>query len=427
MAVYYDPNSPMARRRLSFFTVSLFLLILFLTLFCYLQMDVKTPRKSPKKYYQGVVPLLNKNPSHRNLNDHRLPDRDSRDITYKEQEVNTITTTLHRSNKIVTVIKQSSTSLYNNTLTRYGATLKFNPFKSCPRHSIMTSNKKRMFIQKTSNCPQVFIIGAKKGGTTSLYQYISKHPDFRGIRLNETKWIGETFYFAQKFTKISLNSYLKQFPKGKMSGDASVDNLVHCMAPVRILKTCGGQVKIIILLRNPIQRYISNFMMRIGRDSYPHYTNYTSIQEQTKKEIKILEKALKKKSLSFPTKSSDWYTLRCLFECCQSMFYEGLYYVLVMNWLCNFPKENILFINSEEMFNNPVLILQQVLNFLGLKPLGSSALQEITSKVYNQGLKPFLPQHYLSPEDRRTLLSLYGPFNDAILKLLDWRQLDWSV
>ena len=383
----------MARRRLALITFSLFLFIVILTLYSYNIEDddvIKNGRQL-KKYYQQRRPTISTSTS--------CPD--SGHCNFK-------------------LFRQY-------TLTKLGADLKFDPFNSCPKYSLMTSNIKDTIKGKTKRCPKVFIVGAKKGGTTSLYQYLSKHPDFKGINLNTTKWMGETHYFAQKFTTIPLNAYLKQFSTHKMSGDASVDNLLHCKAPLRIWKTCGtSYVKIIILLRHPIQRYVSNFMMRVAKRGYTTYLNVSSINEAVTEDVISFVKRLKKFKTVYPTASTQWHSLRCLFECCSNMIYEGLYYVFVMNWLCNFPKENMLFINSEELFYNPIQVLQQVLNFVGLKPLDTETLGEITSHIYNQGLKPYLPQHHLNPKSRQILLDYYSIFDDALLKLLDWNELDWS-
>ncbi len=136
----------------------------------------------------------------------------------------------------------------------------------------------------------------------------------------------------------------------------SVDNLPFCKSPERILETCGFKTKIVMLLRHPIQRYISNFMMRIRPGpSYNDYNYSVSIIEKTTKDFSTLKDKLREKGMDFPKHKSEWLNYRCLFSdlCCESMIYEGMYYVFVMNWLCNFPKENIMILNSDEMFHNP--------------------------------------------------------------------------
>ncbi len=312
-------------------------------------------------------------------------------------------------------------------LTRYGANLQFDPYDRCPQDSLMRAEGWKHLKPRTRLCPEVFIVGAKKGGTTSLIQYLSKHPDFKGIRLNEVKWIGETFYFAQKYTSMPLSQYVRLFPKNKMSGDASVDNLVFCNSPERIFKTCGYKTKIIILLRHPIKRYISNFMMRVERPAYTMFNTSTStISETTHREHHILKNAIDHKGMDLPQNKSDWIKYRCLFSCCTSMIYEGMYYVFVMNWLCNFPKENIMILNSDEMFTYTGDIYKEVLTFLGLKPLAETEIQRITSMVHNKSPKPNQPQYQLKEDDMHLLNSIYKSFNEGLLELLNWSSVDWS-
>ena len=47
-------------------------------------------------------------------------------------------------------------------------------------------------MPKHQDCLTLFIVGARKGGTTSLYSYVAKHPDFDGILLNRGPMSGET-------------------------------------------------------------------------------------------------------------------------------------------------------------------------------------------------------------------------------------------
>ena len=148
-------------------------------------------------------------------------------------------------------------SLYKVRLTRLGSELSFD-YSTCPADSLARNGTLRNYSEKKSHrCPKLFIVGAKKGGTTSLYNYTAHHPDFQGIRLtNVTRWFGETQYFSRFWDKVPLTEYLSQFPRDKMSGDASVEHLVHCKVPSRIFTTCGPDVKVVVLLRDPIERCV---------------------------------------------------------------------------------------------------------------------------------------------------------------------------
>lgn len=103
--------------------------------------------------------------------------------------------------------------------------------------------------------PSVFIIGARKGGTTSLYHYLSAHPSFKPARSKEIHFL------SSRFSK-GTNWYARHFPvsedcqaSGFVTGEASVSYLSSCEAPQRLSAFCdalGIKPKIVVLLRNPV-------------------------------------------------------------------------------------------------------------------------------------------------------------------------------
>ena len=108
------------------------------------------------------------------------------------------------------------------------------------------------------------------------------------------------------------------------------------------------------------------------------------------------------------------------------MIFEGLYYIHLSNWLCNFPAENILLINSEEMYQNTSTIMKQVFHFLGLEPMPENELNQIGTHVYNKGNYGNIPDHQqLSMSDKQLLQNTFEPYNKALLKLLQWKKTDW--
>ena len=300
-------------------------------------------------------------------------------------------------------------------LTRLGSSLAFDT-TSCPKDSMLLTSKLRNSKPQHNDCPTLFIVGARKGGTTSLYNYISKHPDFEGIFLNKRPGIGETFYFASsRYLKWSWEEYVELFPSREvMSGDASVGNLVQCQVPERIFTACGKQAKVVMLLRDPVVRFVSNVLFR-----------HAKLSETTNKELEQIYSKKRFQSLMTDMDEAlvakNWSSLLCLFSQSANIVYEGLYYVHLLNWLCNFPPENILIVNSEEFFSEPSDILDQVIQFLRLKTLDWSEYDMITNQVYNKGKYEHKSEaESLTSDDKEKLLNVYGPFNEALLRLLDW-------
>lgn len=337
-------------------------------------------------------------------------------------ESNWSTISSHSYAEIATQVPHIDPS-YHTTRVRLGSELNFN-YSRCPAGAYMR-HRRQDFAPKHSNCPTLFLVGARKAGTSSLYHYLSNHPDFEGTRLDAGPKVGETFYFTSHFDKNTWDQYTSLFPSGGvMTGDASVGNLVHKLAPRRIYDSCGKQARVVMLFRDPVTRLESNFLMRARLNS-ARLSNGTSISTIVKLELDRFFQAVLKKTTNVKNLAGEWSRLVGLFDPAISMVYEGLYYTHLLNWLCNFPAENILIVNSEEFFHSPSKILDIVVQFLGLRRLDGETYDWITSAVYNRG-KYSVP-HYqrLSHTDKVTLLGVYRPFNKVLLELLGWSDSIW--
>lgn len=328
---------------------------------------------------------------------------------------------------IAASVPQLDPSYRTRTLTRLGSDLGFDVAANCPSNSVMALSHAN-FTPLHLNCPTLFIVGARKGGTSSLYHYLSKHPDFEGTRLDQGPKVGETFYFSSHYNPESWKRYLSLFPSGgMMTGDASIGNLVHCEVPKRLFESCGKQAKVVMLLRNPINRFVSNFLMR-ARLNVMRIKNTTSISTVLKLQLDTFFHKALGRHIDVTNFAKEWAKLRCLFEPAMNMVFEGIYYVHLLNWLCNFPPENILIVNSEEFYKKPSIILDQVIQFLGLRRLDTETYDWITAHIYNKGSKNIPAQQRISEMDRKKLLGVYRQFNTALLELLDWKdaQLQWN-
>ena len=88
------------------------------------------------------------------------------------------------------------------------------------------------------------IIGAQRSGTTSLYNYLIKHPKI----LSATK---KEIHFFDRYFKKGFNWYESHFlpkKKGYLRGEATPYYLYHPLSSERIFKVFPD-VKLIIILR----------------------------------------------------------------------------------------------------------------------------------------------------------------------------------
>ncbi len=320
------------------------------------------------------------------------------------------------------LVKHSKHSYGRESLTRLATTLDFDRH-TCPT-SYLTGTPVGFNIkpEHSDECPTVFIVGARKGGTTSLYQYLSKHPDFTGINLDQGPKAGETMFFQRN--RWNWSAYRSLFPTdGTMSGDSSVGNLVKCEAPRRIFTACGRKAKVVMLLRNPTNRFVSNYLMRARLGTQTINSSNEAIHD----EIEAFSREVMEADVSIHDYTKCWDRLSCLYAPAKNMVFEGLYYTHVMNWLCNFPLDNVLIANSEEFFENPTQILREVFDFVGLKRLDEAMLNSIASAVYNEGSYNVSVSLKISNLDRERLAELYKGYNEPLLELLNWKgKVNWN-
>jgi len=119
--------------------------------------------------------------------------------------------------------------------------------------------------------PDFLCIGAQKAGTTWLHANLAKHPD---IFLPKFK---ELHYFNSGYRKYSLKQYSKIFlPKGNMlGGDMTPAYSALQEKEVAYIHQLMPDSKIILLLRNPIERAWSAAKMHLTVLQDNKYENVT--------------------------------------------------------------------------------------------------------------------------------------------------------
>ncbi|HKK09274.1 MAG TPA: sulfotransferase domain-containing protein [Bacteroidales bacterium] len=105
--------------------------------------------------------------------------------------------------------------------------------------------------------PDFLIIGAQKAATTSLFYYITQHPDVEPPLKKEIRYFDLKYHLGSVWYRshFPLKSKLKG---AKITGEKSTDYVFHPKAPQRI-KESGIQPKLILLLRDPARRAISQY------------------------------------------------------------------------------------------------------------------------------------------------------------------------
>lgn len=106
--------------------------------------------------------------------------------------------------------------------------------------------------------------GVYKGGTTSLYTYLSVHPE---ICCSSKK---ETEYFEINQTDLSeYLDYFKHCQKSKHLLEASPGYLYGGSAVAKRIQSMIDQPKIIFILRDPVERFVSDYRHLIKTMNLP--------------------------------------------------------------------------------------------------------------------------------------------------------------
>ncbi len=139
--------------------------------------------------------------------------------------------------------------------------------------------------QKSEIWPNFFIVGAAKAGTTSLYAYLRQHPEiFMPEEVKETHYFAQVRpSHAQRFASPVFISdradYLRLFRKARgypAIGEACPSYLWSEAAPARIHAAAPG-ARIIITLRDPIERAYSHYLMDY-REGMQHLPFFEALQ-----------------------------------------------------------------------------------------------------------------------------------------------------
>ena len=213
--------------------------------------------------------------------------------------------------------------------------------------------------------PNFLVIGAPKCGTTSLYYYLKQHPD---IFLPVQK---ELHYFSYKSLSqnsngpgdevvlrglcASQNEYYKHYDEVKLEkaiGDISPSYLYYGMHEE--IKKELGAVKIVVMLRNPIDKAFSQYMHMV-RDQREILPFFDALMEETKRA------------------DMNWSDIWRYAE-------SSLYSNKLKSFIRCFGRQNVHIVIFDDLISDPRGVTFDVLEFLGLE----TSVEINTDKSYNR-------------------------------------------
>ena len=146
---------------------------------------------------------------------------------------------------------------------------------------------------QSHNKPIFLLVGAAKSGTTSLFNYLTQHSDIYIPEVKECRFfsqlpknfngLGAEFFPNSGITDERV--YFKLFceHEDKVCGDMSNDYLYYYEKSIKnIKKYLGNEIKIVIVLRNPVDRAYSNYMHHI-RDGWENISFEQALDDENRR------------------------------------------------------------------------------------------------------------------------------------------------
>ncbi len=247
----------------------------------------------------------------------------------------------------------------------------------------------------TNPMPDFVIIGAQKGGTTFLYHLLIQHP------LVKPAVRKEVHFFDRHFEK-GIEWYRQSFPDPKwkggrkiITGEASPSYLIHPLVAERMAETVP-QARLIVILRNPVDRAFSHYQMQVKRGQEPRAFEEVVEAELTRLRAEGNETAEGTSHDGFEQQMKLLYLSR------------GVYVDQLLRWRKFFSTEQMLVLSSEGLFERPVETLKVVLDFLDL-PGWEPEASELRKKRHKGDY-----EQEMDPSTRRRLEEFFEPHNGRL-------------
>jgi hypothetical protein len=261
--------------------------------------------------------------------------------------------------------------------------------------------------------PGFVIIGAKRGGTTSLYNYVLEHPSIQPLFPGRQHTKGVHYYDSQYAR--GLRWYRSHFPlqvggrqlarpgiQPAISGDASPYYLFHPLAAERLARDFPD-VRIVIFLRDPVERAYSHFKERI------HHHGETLSFEAALDAEQVRLRGEAERIAAEPGYHSVEHENH-------SYLAQGRYLDMLPRWFGLFPRAQFHIAASENFYGDPERHVNEVWAFLGLAP------GKLRSRIRHN----YLPAPDIQPETRRRLQEALADHNRGLEELLG-RSLPWPA
>ena len=302
--------------------------------------------------------------------------------------------------------------------------------------------------------PKIHLIGFPKSGSTQLYEMLVKHRNIvPGLRKEVHWWTKYPFNARFPHNLLAVLKYLMYFASASkfisthpqvltIDGSQStvwdtrkLDN--PCIMPY-LVSSVVPNAKYVVIMREPAERLYSDFLyLSRLRLNHTAHTGTVMNKSQLLTDIpKIFHQTVLLQLKKFHT-CLGMYPL----EVCAEVVLSGtnvtgtvqvlrlgisLYYVHIAKWLRFVPRQQMLFLRTEDLEKCPYSLLQRVWRFLEVPIQSPYELADVLFGHANSNKNTWTKGIEMLPETRTILREFFQPFNKQLAKALGDRKFLWD-
>ena len=326
--------------------------------------------------------------------------------------------------------------------------------------------------------PGVYFIGFPKSGTSQLFDMMVKHPEIVGSGVGKEPhwWTMVNHTLSYPDSTVDVMRYLQYFQSptryiegghpGALTIDASQTTVYDtkvlqnfCFLP-QLFANMAPSAKYIVMMREPAERLYSDFKFfytvawsGYGFNGVPKevVANFTDIfHERVVRIVDEMRQCLKADSLdvcSHRITICESFMGAKVTDCPGELRFEkyvrdfvdrtkgveqkiprshiripvSLYHIHIRRWLREIPREQFLFLRTDELVDNPLQLLREVWRFLEGKELSE---EEVGKALHGHKLR-IGNRTPMKAETRENLRQFFQPHNNALAKLLSDDRFKW--
>ena len=304
--------------------------------------------------------------------------------------------------------------------------------------------------------PNFFIAGFPKSGTTSLDEALRHHTQIAYPKKKEPHWWTRIPLqdLDQNHLQLVVFKYLLRYSyaakkinvhKDGITYDGSQSTLWdsnffsnsqdYCAMPA-VISQVLPKAKFIVVMHNPVTRLYSRYLYGCSHHLGNNITEWPAqvrtdpagkFHHEVASDIQQFNECLRKHSLYECANENRRLGGRC--GGVGNKLAVSIYYVHLLKWLQFYPKEQFLFLSTDDMNADPHGFLSRITDFLGLHPISpEQARQWFTVKRNVQKLVTENPSKLVMwNETWRLLEDFYKPYNAMLVKLISDERFLWTA